>query len=173
MRFRIPKNPQPAVWRRGARHLPSPEEKDEAGRLKEKNSPSHPNTEMPRATNAPASRKRRKRILKKAKGFRGARSKLYRYAKDAIYKSQTWAYRDRKKRKGNFRRLWIQRISAAARLHDLTYSRFMEGLKASGIELDRKVLSDIAINDEAAFAALAEKAKGALEDKTQARKQAA
>lgn len=120
---------------------------------------------MPRATNAPASRKRRKRMLKKAKGFRGARSKLYRYAKDAVYKSQTWAYRDRKTRKRNFRRLWITRINAAARNHDLTYSRFMEGLKASGIELDRKVLADIAVHDEPAFAALAEKAKAGLEDK--------
>lgn len=120
---------------------------------------------MPRATNAPASRKRRKRILKKAKGFRGARSKLYRYAKDAVYKSQTWAYRDRKTRKRNFRRLWITRINAAARNHDLTYSRFMEGLKASGIELDRKVLADIAVHDEPAFAALAEKAKAALDEK--------
>ena len=120
---------------------------------------------MPRATNAPASRKRRKRILKKAKGFRGSRSKLYRYAKDAVYKSQTWAYRDRKKRKGNFRRLWIQRISAAARNNEISYSRFMEGLKAAGIELDRKVLSDIAINDEAAFTALVNQAKSALEKK--------
>jgi large subunit ribosomal protein L20 len=120
---------------------------------------------MPRATNAPASRKRRKRIIKKAKGFRGARSKLYRYAKDAIYRAQTWAYRDRKKRKGNFRRLWIQRISAAARLNEITYSRLMEGFKAAGIELDRKVLSDIAINDPAAFTALAKQAKDALETK--------
>lgn len=128
---------------------------------------------MPRATNAPASRKRRKRMLKKAKGFRGARSKLFRYAKDAIYKSQTWAYRDRKKRKGNFRRLWIQRISAAARNNEITYSRFMEGLKASGIELDRKVLSDIAINDAAAFTALTVTAKKALEEKAKNQKQAA
>ena len=128
---------------------------------------------MPRATNAPASRKRRKRTLKKAKGFRGSRSKLYRYAKDAIYKSQTWAYRDRKKRKGNFRRLWIQRISAAARNNDISYSRFMEGLKAAGIELDRKVLSDIAINDEAAFTALANQAKSALEKKAKDQEKAA
>ncbi len=120
---------------------------------------------MPRATNAPASRKRRKRIIKKAKGFRGARSKLYRYAKDAVFKAQTWAYRDRKKRKGNFRRLWIQRISAAARINEITYSRFMEGLKASGIEVDRKVLSDIAINDPAAFTAFTKRAKDALENK--------
>ncbi len=120
---------------------------------------------MPRATNAPASRKRRKRILKKAKGFRGSRSKLFRTAKDAIYKSQSWAYRDRKNRKRNFRRLWIQRISAEARNNDITYSRFMEGLSAAGIELDRKVLADIAVHDAEAFAAIAEKAKAALADK--------
>ncbi|MEO0415755.1 MAG: 50S ribosomal protein L20 [Verrucomicrobiota bacterium] len=120
---------------------------------------------MPRATNSPASRKRRKRILKKAKGFRGSRSKLYRYAKDAVYKSQTWAYRDRKTRKRNFRRLWIQRISAAARNNEITYSRFMEGLKAANIDLDRKVLADIAVHDADAFTAIADKAKAALEDK--------
>ena len=120
---------------------------------------------MPRATNGPASRKRRNRVLKKAKGFRGGRSKLFRTAKDAVYKSQSWAYRDRKNRKRNFRRLWIQRISAAARNNDLTYSRFMEGLKAAEIELDRKVLADIAVHDAEAFAAIAEKAKAALEEK--------
>ena len=120
---------------------------------------------MPRATNAPASRKRRKRMLKKAKGFRGSRSKLYRYAKDAIYKSQSWAYRDRKKRKGNFRRLWIQRINAAARIHGMSYSRFMEGLKAAEIDLDRKVLADIAVRDEKAFAALVAQSESALEAK--------
>lgn len=120
---------------------------------------------MPRATNAPASRKRRNRILKKAKGFRGSRSKLYRTAKDAVYKAQQWAYRDRKNRKRTFRQLWIARIGAAARNNGLTYSRFMEGLTAAGIELDRKVLSDIAIHDEAAFTALAGKAKSALEEK--------
>jgi large subunit ribosomal protein L20 len=120
---------------------------------------------MPRATNAPASHKRKKRILKKAKGFRGSRSKLFRTAKDAVYKSQQWAYRDRKNRKRTFRSLWIQRISAGAKNNGLNYSRFMEGLKAAGIELDRKVLSDIAIKDEAAFTALVEKAKSALEEK--------
>lgn len=120
---------------------------------------------MPRATNAPASRKRRNRILKKAKGFRGSRSKLFRTAKDAVTKSQQWAYRDRKNRKRTFRQLWIARIGAGARNNGLTYSRFMEGLTAAGIELDRKVLSDIAINDEAAFTALVEKAKSALEEK--------
>lgn len=120
---------------------------------------------MPRATNAPASHKRKKRILKKAKGFRGSRSKLFRTAKDAVTKSQQWAYRDRKNRKRNFRRLWIARISAGARNNGMSYSRFMEGLKAAGIELDRKVLSDVAIKDEAAFASLAEKAKAALDEK--------
>ena len=120
---------------------------------------------MPRATNAPASRKRRKRILKKAKGYRGARSKLYRYAKDAVYKAQSWAYRDRKNRKRNFRRLWIQRISAGVRERGLTYSRFTEGLKAAGIELDRKVLADLAVNDADAFGAIVEQAKAGLEKK--------
>ena len=120
---------------------------------------------MPRATNAPASRKRRNRILKKAKGFRGSRSKLYRTAKDAVFKAQQWAYRDRKNRKRNFRQLWIARIGAGARNNGLTYSRFMEGLTAAGIELDRKVLSDLAINDEAAFTSLVEKAKTAPEEK--------
>src|SRR6056297_3723932 len=120
---------------------------------------------MPRATNAPASRKRRNRILKKAKGFRGSRSKVYRTAKDAVYKSQQWAYRDRKNRKRTFRQLWIARIGAAARNNEMTYSRFMEGMNAAGIELDRKVLSDLAVNDEAAFTSLVEKSKAALEDK--------
>ncbi len=120
---------------------------------------------MPRATNSPASRKRRKRILLRAKGFRGFRSKLYRYAKDAVYKARQYEYRDRKKRKGQFRRLWIQRISAAVRGEGLTYSRFIEGLKAANIELDRKVLADLAVVDAAAFSAIVEQAKGALEKK--------
>jgi large subunit ribosomal protein L20 len=120
---------------------------------------------MPRATNGPASRKRRKRVLLRAKGFRGARSKLYRYAKDAVYKAQQHEYYDRKKRKGQFRRLWIQRISAAVRDRGLTYSRFIEGLNAAGIEVDRKILSDLAIHDSAAFDAIAEQAKAALASK--------
>ena len=120
---------------------------------------------MPRATNSPASRKRRKRILLRAKGFRGFRSKLYRYAKDAVYKARQYEYRDRKKRKGQFRRLWIQRISAAVRNEGLTYSRFIEGLKAANIELDRKVLADLAVVDAAAFSAIVGQAKGALEKK--------
>lgn len=120
---------------------------------------------MPRATNGPASRKRRKRVLLRAKGFRGFRSKLYRYAKDAVYKARQYEYRDRKKRKGQFRRLWIQRISAASRSRGLTYSRFIEGLVAANIEVDRKILSDIAIHDEAAFDTIFEQAKAALEQK--------
>ena len=123
---------------------------------------------MPRATNSPASRARRKRVLLRAKGFRGFRSKLYRYAKDAVFKARQYEYRDRKKRKGQFRRLWIQRISAASRAQELTYSRFMEGIKASGIEVDRKILADLAVNDIAAFNAIADLAKDALAKKNAA-----
>ena len=120
---------------------------------------------MPRATNSPASRSRRKRVLLRAKGFRGFRSKLFRYAKDAVRKAMTYEYRDRKRRKGQFRRLWTQRINAACRNEDLTYSRFIEGLKFAGIEADRKILSDIAITDPAAFSAIIAQAKKALEAK--------
>jgi large subunit ribosomal protein L20 len=123
---------------------------------------------MSRATNSPASRKRRKRTLLRAKGFRGFRSKLFRYAKDAVRKAQTYEYRDRKKLKGQFRRLWIARLSAATRSHGLTYSRFIEGLKAAGIEADRKILSDLAITDAAAFSAIVAQAKQALVDKAAA-----
>ena len=120
---------------------------------------------MPRATNSPASRARRKKIIDKASGFRGRRSKLFRYAKNAVMKAETWAYRDRKTRKRNFRMLWQQRINAAARAHGLTYSRFMEGIKAAGILVDRKILSDLAITDEPAFKAIFDQAKAALEAK--------
>jgi len=120
---------------------------------------------MPRATNAPASRERRKRMLDKAKGFRGRRSKLFRYAKNAIMKADYWSYRDRKTRKRNFRRLWVARINAACRANDLTYSRFIEGLTAADCQLDRKVLAGIAVTDEPAFLALIAKAKVALERK--------
>ncbi|BCX49437.1 50S ribosomal protein L20 [Haloferula helveola] len=120
---------------------------------------------MPRATNSPASRARRKRVLLRAKGFRGFRSKLYRYAKDAVRKAHTYEYRDRKKRKGQFRRLWIQRISAATRNEGLTYSRFIEGLNAAGIEADRKILADLAVHDAEAFSAIIEQAKAGLEKK--------
>ena len=120
---------------------------------------------MPRATNSPASRARRKKIIDKASGFRGRRSKLFRYAKNAVMKAETWAYRDRKTRKRNFRMLWQQRINAAARALGLTYSRFMEGVKAANIQVDRKILSDLAITDEPAFKAIFEQAKTALEAK--------
>lgn len=120
---------------------------------------------MPRATNAPASRERRKRVLEKTKGYRGRRSKLFRYAKDAMMKAQYWAYRDRKTRKRNFRSLWIQRINAACRQHGITYSRFLEGLTAAQIIVDRKILADLAVRDEAAFKAILDQAVRALETK--------
>jgi large subunit ribosomal protein L20 len=123
---------------------------------------------MPRATNAPSSRERRKKIVDAARGFRGRRSKLFRYAKNAVMKAQVWAYRDRKTRKRNFRMLWQQRINAAARANGLTYSRFIEGLKAANIDLDRKVLAEIAVSDEAAFKNLIGKAVAALEAKRKA-----
>jgi large subunit ribosomal protein L20 len=128
---------------------------------------------MPRATNAPASRERRKRVLDRAKGFRGRRSKLFRYAKDATMKAKYWAYRDRKTRKRTFRYLWIQRLNAAVRAQGLTYSRFAEGLKAANIGLDRKVLSDLAITDENAFKAIVEQVKTALDEKKKNAKKAA
>jgi large subunit ribosomal protein L20 len=124
---------------------------------------------MPRATNAPASRARRKRVIKSAKGFRGRRSKLFRYAKDATMKGKYWAYRDRKTRKRNFRYLWIQRLNAAARANGMTYSRFAEGLKAAGIGLDRKILADLAVTDEATFKSIVDQAKSALENKSKSK----
>ena len=118
-----------------------------------------------RVTNAPASRKRRGRMLTAAKGFRLKRSKLYRYASDAVDHGRQYAYRDRRVKKRTFRYLWQIRINAAARALGLTYSRFMEGLKASNIGLDRKILSDIAIRDEVAFNALVKQAQDALKTK--------
>lgn len=123
---------------------------------------------MPRATNAPASRERRKRVVDASRGYRGRRSKLFRYAKDAQMKAKYWAYRDRKTKKRNFRSLWINRLSAAVRAQGLTYSRFIEGLKASGITLDRKILADLAVNDEATFAQIVKQAQSGLESKTAA-----
>lgn len=121
---------------------------------------------MPRATNAPASRARRKRVIEKAKGYRGRRSKLFRYAKDATMKGQYWSYRDRKTRKRTFRNLWVVRINAACRANGMTYSRFIEGMTAAKIEVDRKILSDIAITDPSAFTALVAKATEALTAKS-------
>jgi large subunit ribosomal protein L20 len=128
---------------------------------------------MPRATNAPASRERRKRVVDKARGFRGRRSKLFRYAKNAVMKAEYWSYRDRKTRKRNFRYLWIARINAAARANGLTYSRFMEGLTAAGITLDRKVLADMVVTDEAAFKSILDTVTKALKDKAGQAKKAA
>jgi large subunit ribosomal protein L20 len=117
---------------------------------------------MPRSTSAGARRKRKKKIFKAAKGYFGGRKNLYRTAKDAVERGWEHAYRDRKKKKRNFRRLWISRINAAARQHDLSYSRFMNGLKESGVELDRKVLADLAVRSPEAFEALVEQAREAL-----------
>lgn len=103
--------------------------------------------------------KKRRKILKTAKGYFGAKSKLYRVARQAVMKSQNYAYVGRKLKKRDFRSLWITRINAAARINGLNYSRFMSGLKKNGIDLNRKVLADIAVNDPAGFAALCEKAK--------------
>ena len=129
---------------------------------------------MPRATNAPASRERRKRVLDTTKGYRGRRSKLFRYAKDAQMKAKYWAYRDRKTRKRNFRMLWVQRLNAAARAEGLTYSRFAEGLKAANIGLDRKILADLCVTDAVAFKGIIEQVKSALEKKSgEGKKQAA
>src|SRR3954469_4741215 len=124
---------------------------------------------MPRATNAPASRERRKRVVKSAKGYRGRRSKLFRYAKDATMKGKYWSYRDRKTRKRTFRYLWIQLLNAAARANGMTYSRFAEGLKAAGVGLDRKILADICVNDEAVYKSIVEQAKSALEEKSKSK----
>ena len=114
-----------------------------------------------RATNA---HKKRKVVLERASGYRGQRSRLYRKAKEQVLHSMTYAYRDRKDRKGNFRRLWIQRINAAARANGMTYNRFIQGLRVAGVEVDRRMLAELAVADEAAFSALVEVAKKALHD---------
>ncbi len=118
-----------------------------------------------RVTNAPASRKRRKRMLQLAKGYRLKRSKLYRYASDAVDHGLQYAYRDRKTKKRTYRNLWQIRINAAARAAGITYSRFMEGLKAAQCGLDRKVIADLAATDSPAFAKLVELAQGGLKAK--------
>ena len=118
-----------------------------------------------RVTNSPASRKRRGRMLTAAKGYRLKRSKLYRYASDAVDHGRQYAYRDRRTKKRTFRYLWQARINAAAREAGLTYSRFMEGLKAAKCELDRKVIADIAATDNAAFIEIVNVARNALKSK--------
>ncbi|MBE3002231.1 50S ribosomal protein L20 [Nocardiopsis sp. HNM0947] len=117
---------------------------------------------MARVKRALNAKKKRKVILDRASGYRGQRSRLYRKAKEQMLHSMTYSYRDRKDRKGQFRRLWIQRINAASRAHGLTYNRLIQGLKLAEIEVDRRMLAELAVNDEAAFAALVEKAKQAL-----------
>src|SRR6266550_2845645 len=118
-----------------------------------------------RVTNAPASRKRRTRMIRAAKGFRMRRSKLYRYASDAIDHGRQYAFRDRKTKKRNFRALWQIRINASARAAGTTYSRFMEGLKAAKVALDRKIIADLAATDAAAFSELVRLSKDALKTK--------
>jgi large subunit ribosomal protein L20 len=117
---------------------------------------------MARVKRSLNAKKKRKVVLERAKGYRGQRSRLYRKAKEQMLHSMTYAYRDRKDRKGNFRRLWIQRINAAARANGMTYNRFVQGLKAAGVEVDRKVLADLAVTDAVAFAALVDVARAAL-----------
>jgi large subunit ribosomal protein L20 len=112
-----------------------------------------------RAVNA---QKKRRVILERASGYRGQRSRLYRKAKEQMLHSMTYQYRDRKKRKGDFRQLWIQRINAGARANGMTYNRFIQGLGLAGVEVDRKVLADLAVNDAPAFAALVEVARAAV-----------
>lgn len=117
---------------------------------------------MARVTHSVSSKRRHKRVLKQAKGAWGKRSKIYRRAKETVYRGMAYATRDRKARKGDFRGLWITRISAASEAQGLRYSQFIAGLKAAHVTLDRKILADLAVHDEGAFRELAELAKGAL-----------
>ena len=114
---------------------------------------------MPRVKTSVASRRRRKKVLKMAKGFRGARSKIYSVAKDSVVRALAYSYRDRRVKKRDFRRLWICRINAAARMHGLSYSVFMRGLKETGITLNRKILAELARSDPAAFTEITESVK--------------
>lgn len=117
---------------------------------------------MPRVKRGVNARRRHKKVLKQAKGYQGARSRVYRVAKQAVVKAKQYAYRDRKQRKRQFRALWIMRINAGVREHGLSYSQFINGLKKAEIEVDRKVLADLAIHNKDAFAAIVEKSKAAL-----------
>ncbi|MEC8307960.1 MAG: 50S ribosomal protein L20 [Pseudomonadota bacterium] len=118
---------------------------------------------MPRIKRGVTARASHKKVLKQAKGYYGARSRVFRVAKQAVIKAGQYAYRDRRQRKRQFRALWIARINAGAREYGLSYSRFINGLKRANIEMDRRVLADLAMNEKVAFAALAEQAKQALE----------
>lgn len=117
---------------------------------------------MARVKRAVNAHKKRREVLEQASGYRGQRSRLYRKAKEQILHSGVYSYRDRKARKGDFRRLWIQRINAAARADGMTYNRFIQGLGLAGIEVDRRMLAEMAVNDAAAFSVLVEAAKAAL-----------
>ena len=117
---------------------------------------------MARVKRAVNAHKKRRSTLEAASGYRGQRSRLYRKAKEQLLHSATYQYRDRKARKGDFRRLWIQRINAAARLNGMTYNRFIQGLNLAGLEVDRKILAELAVSDEATFAALVAVAKEAV-----------
>jgi large subunit ribosomal protein L20 len=117
---------------------------------------------MPRSTSVPARNKRKKKVMKVAKGYFGGRKNLYRIAKDAVERGWQHAYRDRKKKKRTFRALWIARINAAVREHDMSYSRFINGLKEVGVELDRKAMADLAVRNPEAFAALVDRAREGL-----------
>ena len=117
---------------------------------------------MARVKSAINAQKKRRVTLERASGYRGQRSRLYRKAKEQVTHSLVYAYRDRKDRKGDFRQLWIQRINAASRANGLTYNRLIQGLKAAGVEVDRRMLAELAVNDAAAFAALVDVARAAL-----------
>ncbi|HEX6197249.1 MAG TPA: 50S ribosomal protein L20 [Jiangellaceae bacterium] len=117
---------------------------------------------MARVKRAVSAHKKRREVLEQASGYRGQRSRLYRKAKEQLLHSKAYEYRDRKKRKGDFRQLWITRINAASRSHGLTYNRFIQGLRLAEVEVDRKVLAELAVNDPTAFAALVETARAAL-----------
>jgi large subunit ribosomal protein L20 len=117
---------------------------------------------MARVKRAVNAQKKRRAVLEAASGYRGQRSRLYRKAKEQVTHSLVYAYADRRSRKGDFRQLWIQRINAASRNHGMTYNRFIQGLKAAGLEVDRRMLAELAVNDDAAFAVLVQTAKAAL-----------
>jgi large subunit ribosomal protein L20 len=123
-----------------------------------------------RAVNA---QKKRRVVLERASGYRGQRSRLYRKAKEQVTHSLVYSYRDRRAKKGEFRKLWIQRINAAARANGMTYNRFMQGLKAAGVEADRKILADLAVSDPAAFTSMVELAKASLPEDVNAAKASA
>ena len=125
---------------------------------------------MARVKRAVNAHKKRRDILEQASGYRGQRSRLYRKAKEQVAHSLVYAYRDRRARKGDFRKLWIQRINAAARAQGMTYNRFIQGLNLAGIEVDRKILAELAVNDVAAFNALVDAAKAALPEDVNAPK---